>query len=194
MKSPLWCALLLFLAGSTPASRAAATPAFEELFNGHDLSGWHHQDGPALDGKTDAADGRWTVRDGAIQANAEKERVLLWTTRSFPKNFVLRIEFRAAVRTDSGIFFKNVQLQCGDFATYAYKQLKAFKPQDWNVIEVTVQDGSARCTCNGELMEAALKIPADFGQLAIEAGRNAIEYRKISLRPLPEAKEVTGAK
>lgn len=167
------------------AAAPASAASFVELFNGKDLTGWHHQDGPALEGKTDASDGRWTVRDGAIQANAEKERVLLWTTRRFPKHFVLQVEFRAAVRTDSGIFFGNVQLQCGDFATYAYKQLKAFKPQDWNVIEVTVQDGSARCTCNGELMEAALKIPADFGPLAIEAGRNAIEYRRVSLRELP---------
>lgn len=170
------------------AAGTESATGFIELFNGKDLTGWHHKDGPALDGKTDASDGRWTVKDGAIQANGEKERVLLWTMRRFPKNFVLRVEFRAAVRTDSGIFFDSVQLQCGDFATYAYKQLKAFKPQDWNVIEVTVQDGSARCTCNGELMEAALKIPPDFGQLAIEAGRNAIEYRRVSL------KEVTGTK
>lgn len=34
-------------------------------------------------------------------------------------------------RTGSGIFVRNVQLQGGDFATFAYKQLKAFKPQDW---------------------------------------------------------------
>lgn len=181
-------AFALFTGSLTPLGRAAgseSTPGLIELFNGKDLAGWHHQDGPALDGKTDAADGRWTVKDGAIQANGEKERVLLWTMRRFPKNFVLQIEFRAAVRTDSGIFFGNVQLQCGDFATYAYKQLKAFKPQDWNTIEVTVQDGSARCTCNGEVMEAALKIPDDFGPLAIEAGRNAIEYRRIAFRELP---------
>ena len=177
----LACSLALAARGATEAPEAG----FTALFNGRDLTGWHHKDGPPLDGKTDADDGRWTVSpEGTMAANGAKGRVLLWTEKDFPKNFVLRLEFRAATRTDSGIFFQNVQLQCGDYATYAYKQLKDFKPQDWNAIEVTVQDGTARCTCNGELLEAALKIPAT-GQLALEADRNAIEYRHVRIKELP---------
>ncbi|HWA10049.1 MAG TPA: DUF1080 domain-containing protein [Opitutaceae bacterium] len=188
MPHPLrFCLALLtgLLAGGLRASDATTESGFVSLFNGKDLTGWHHKDGPPLDGKTDPMDGRWSVHDGLLTVNAEKERVLLWTTRDFPKNFVLRLEFRASVRADSGIFFDNVQLQCGDFQTYAYKQLKSFKPQDWNAMEITVHDGSAFCTCNGEILETALKVPPLFGQLALEAGRNAIEYRNIRLKELP---------
>ncbi|HWA10047.1 MAG TPA: DUF1080 domain-containing protein [Opitutaceae bacterium] len=171
---------------SVLARAADFTPeaGFTALFNGHDLTGWHHKDGPPLDGKTDAEDGRYTVKDGALAGNGEKGRVLLWTVKDLPKNFVLRLEFRAAAHTDGGIFFNKTQLQCGDYATYAYKRLTSFKPQDWNSIEVTMQDGAARCTCNGELLEAALKVP-ESGQLALEADKNAIEYRNIRIKPLP---------
>jgi hypothetical protein len=188
MKYPpvLRVALIAFIIAVTVrAADFTLEPGFTALFNGKDLTGWHHKDGPALDGKTDAEDGRWTVKEGGIlQGNSSKGRVLLWTTKDFPKNFVLRLEFRPVVRTDSGIFFDKIQLQCGDFSTYAYKGLKAFKPQDWNAMEVTVKDGAALCTCNGELLEAALKIPVT-GQLALEADRNQIEYRNIRIKELP---------
>jgi hypothetical protein len=178
--------LACVIARNVRADDYAPEPGFTALFNGKDLTGWHHKDGPPLDGKTDAGDGRWTVKeDGILQGNNAKGRVLLWTVRNFPKNFVLRLEFRPVARTDSGIFFDKVQLQCGDFSTYAYKGLRDFKPQDWNVMEITVKDGSAYCTCNGELLEAALKVPA-FQQLALEADRNQIEYRHIRIKELPE--------
>ena len=37
--------------------------------------------------------------------------------------------------------------------------LKKYKPQDWNEIAVVVKEGVAHCTCNGEVLEAALKLP-----------------------------------
>jgi hypothetical protein len=167
------------------AADATLESGFTALFNGKDLTGWQHQDGPALDGKTEGGDGRWSVKEGGIlEGNNTKGRVLLWTVKNLPKNFVLRLEFRPVAHTDSGIFFNKVQLQCGDFSTYAYKGLKAFKPQDWNAMEITVKDGTALCTCNGEVLEVALKIP-EAAQLALEADRNQIEYRRIRIKELP---------
>src|SRR4051794_28574341 len=61
---------------------------FIALFNGTDLTGWHHADGWALDGKTDAGDGRYTVKDGVLVGNASPGRVLLWTTKEFKGDFV----------------------------------------------------------------------------------------------------------
>jgi hypothetical protein len=63
---------------------------FIALFNGADLTGWQHKNapttgpttGPALDGKTDAGDGRYTVKDGALAGNTATGRVLLWTLSS----------------------------------------------------------------------------------------------------------------
>src|SRR5690349_20777431 len=107
MKYPLLAALVLF-AGALRADDFKTEPGFTPLFNGRDLTGWHHKDGPALDGLTDAGDGRYTVVDGAISGNGDKAthgRVLLWTVAEHTGNFVLRFEFRADPKTDGGLFF-----------------------------------------------------------------------------------------
>jgi len=163
---------------------------FISLFNGKDLSGWHYKAEPDLDGKTDATDGRYTAKDGILTVNPQVEAKgprlrQLWTVKEFPKDFVLKLEFRAAVNADSGVFLRSPQLQCRDYLVAGpYKELKAYKPQDWNVIEVTVKDGVASCTCNGETLEAALKLPAT-GPIGLEADRGTMEYRRLQLKELP---------
>lgn len=80
--------------------------------------------------------------------------------KEFPKDFILKLEFRAEVNADSGIFLRKPQLQCRDYLVAGpYKELKKYKAQDWNVIEVVVKDGKARCTCNGEVLAEALQLP-----------------------------------
>src|SRR6187431_1609035 len=102
-----------------------------------------------------------------------------WSTRrrKVARDFELRIECRAAVNADSGIFLRKPQLQCRDYLVAGpYKELKQYKPQDWNLIVVTVKDGVAHCTCNGEVLEAALKLPAT-GPIGLEGDRGTMEYR-----------------
>jgi hypothetical protein len=180
-------ALLTGLCVSLRAADFSPEPGFIPLFNGVDLSGWHHKDEPPLHGKIDAGDGRYTVKDGVLAGNdakAEKGRVLLWTVNAFTGDFVLRLEFRAAEKTDGGIFFNKTQLQYGDYGHYAYKDFKFYRPLDWNAIEVTVRNGVARCTCNGEVLESALKI-TEPGQIGLEADKGAIEYRRIRIKTSP---------
>lgn len=186
---PLFVALLSMAMINTLCAEDFKPDAdFVALFNGQDLTGWHHQTGattgPSLDGKTDAGDGRYTVKDGVLVGNAATGRVLLWTNKAYTGNFILRLEFRAAEKTDGGLFFNRTQLQCGDYHNYAYKNFAAYRPLDWNAIEVTMKDGVARCTCNGEVLEAALKI-AEPGQIGLEADKGAIEYRRIQIKQLP---------
>jgi hypothetical protein len=178
--------LLPVLAGGVRAADFTPEPGFTALFNGHDLTGWHLKDGPPLDGKSDAGDGRYSIEDGALSGNdrkAEKGRVLLWTTRAFTGDFVLRFEFRAAAKTDGGIFFNKTQLQCGDYSSYAYRNCKSYRPLEWNEIEVSVHDGVARCTCNGEVLASALKIP-EPGEIGLEADKGAIAYRHLRIKLL----------
>ena len=185
--------LSVLLVAPLAAQEFTPDAGFVALFNGKDLTGWHHktgpttgpmQDGPALDGKTDAGDGRFTVKDGAIVGNNATGRVLLWTTKEFKGNFVLKFEFKAAERTDGGLFFNRTQLQCGDYSNYAFRNFTAYKKLDWNAIEVTVKDGVARCTCNGEVLEPALRI-AELGQIGFEVDKGGIEYRKIQIKMTP---------
>jgi len=106
----------------------------------------------------------------------------LWTTRQFPKDFTLRLEFRAGVNADSGLFLRQPQLQIRYYLVAGpYKQLKKYRPQDWNEIEVTVKDSVAHCICNGEELEAALKLPAT-GSIGLEGDRGQMEYRRIRLK------------
>ena len=170
-------------------------PGFVSLFNGKDLTGWCFRTKTAeitdkFDGKTESSDNaRYTAKDGVLTVNFPKNLPRLvsqmWTIQEFPKNFVLKIEFRASVNADSGIFIRKPQLQCRDYLVAGpYKELKKYKAQDWNLIEVTVKDNVAHCVCNGEVLEDALKVP-ETGPIGLEGDRGQMEYRHIQLKELP---------
>ena len=177
---------LLTTAAAAPArdDRPQTEDGFTPLFNGKDLTGWGYKGGARLDGKTEAEDGRYTAKDGMIVVNPGKGIRQLYTTAQFPKDFELRLEFRAAVNADSGLFVRGPQLQVRDYPVAGpYKELKKYKPQDWNEVVVVVKGTTAHCTCNGEVLEAALKVP-ETGPIGLEADRGQMEYRKIRLKEL----------
>jgi lysophospholipase L1-like esterase len=188
---------------------------FESLFNGHDLTGWGYRptseadkasaarwqaadknaaawpivaERADFDGLTVSPDGRFAALHGRLVVTTPPEyRKIqqLWTTREFPRDFVLKLEFRATPNADSGVYLRGPQLQCRDYALAGpYKELKSYKPQDWNELVVTVKDGVARCTCNGELLEAAFALPAS-GPIGVEGDRGQMEYRRIRIQALP---------
>ena len=169
-------------------------PGFESLFNGKDLTGWGTRDMKSMDKKLDfsgspsSPDGRYVAVNGRIVVTTPTEgrRVQqLWTTREFPGDFVLKLEFRATPNADSGVFLRKPQLQCRDYPLAGpYKQLTKYKPQDWNEMVVTVKSGVAHCTCNGEVLEEALKLPAS-GPIGLEGDRGQMEYRRIRLKQTP---------
>ena len=180
--------ILLVCHGTTPvrADDFTPEPGFELLFNGKDLSGWRYQGGEPFDGKPASSDERYTAKDGILSVNPPKDAPRkvqqIWTVREFPKDFILRLEFRAGVNADSGIFLRKPQLQCRDYLVAGpYKELKKYKPQDWNQIEVVVKDGVAHCTCNGEVLEAALQLPPT-GPIGLEGDRGLMEYRRIRIK------------
>ena len=148
---------------------------FESLFNGRDLTGWGYRptseadkasakrwqasdpnaaawpfvtEPVAFDGLTATPDGRFVAINGRLVVTTPPEgRKIqqLWTTREFPDDFVLKLEFRATPNADSGVYLRGPQLQCRDYPLAGpYKDLKNYKPQDWNELVVTVQDGVAR--------------------------------------------------
>lgn len=106
----------------------------------------------------------------------------LYTVEEFPRDFVLKLEFRASVNADSGIFIRRPQLQCRDYLVAGpYKELKKYKPQDWNRIEIVVTGRAARCTSNGELLDAAFAVP-ETGPVGLEGDRGQMEYRHIQIK------------
>jgi len=189
-----------------------AEHGYEILFNGKDLSGWGYRPTSQADiearnrwqatdpeaaewpiverssgfnGRTATEDGRFVARNGRLIVTIPPEgrRIQqLWTTREFPDDFVLKLEFRATPNADSGIFIRGTQLQCRDYLLAGpYKQLKSYKPQDWNEVIVTVNGQTARATCNGEVLEEAMTIPAT-GPIGLEGDRGQMEYRRIRIQ------------
>ena len=162
-------------------------PGFVSLFNGRDLTGWGFRTNN-FDGRTVSTDGRYVAKNGRIIVTTPPEgsRVeQMWSTKEFPKDFVLKLEFRATPNADSGIFIREPQLQCRDYPLAGpYKSLTRYKPQDWNEVVVTVKGRVAHCTCNGEVLEAAMPVPAT-GPIGLEGDRGQMEYRRIRLQELP---------
>ena len=163
-------------------------PGAISLFNGRDLTGWGFRDQKtqekqaSFDGQATSSDGRYVAKHGRIivMTPPEGRRVQqMWTTREFPKNFTLKLEFRATPNADSGVFIRRPQLQCRDYPIAGpYKNLKQYRAQDWNEMEVTVQDSVARCLCNGEVLEEMLKLP-ESGPIGLEGDCGQMEYRRI---------------
>jgi len=194
--------LLALTVTSLQADEWTPEAGFTSLFNGKDLTGWCFRakvkkevttPGEILekhDGKTEAKDaGNYSAKDGVFTVSfpdePDKLTGQIYTVAEFPKNFILKLEFRAGVNADSGIFVRKPQLQCRDYLVAGpYKELKQYKAQDWNQIVVEVKDGVAHCTCNGEVLEAALPMPAT-GPIGLEGDRGKLEYRHIQLKELP---------
>ena len=166
---------------------------FTSLFNGRDLTGWSFRSKDmkpltgTLEGKVSTEDGRYVAIHGrlVVTTPAEGSRIQqLWTTKEFPSDFELRLEFRATPNADSGVFIRLPQLQCRDYPLAGpYKNLKNYRPQDWNELVVKVAGGKAHCTCNGEILEAEMSVPVT-GPIGLEGDRGQMEYRRIRLKVL----------
>jgi len=190
-------------------------PGFVSLFNGRDLTGWGTRPttetelaiarrmqaadiaapgwpvvtaAASYDGLNVSPDARWRAQSGRLIATTPpggRRIQQLWTTREFPKNFVLKLELRASPNADGGVYIRGPQLQARDYLIAGpYLKLEKFRPYAWNELIITVTDGVAHCTCNGEVLEAALKVPAT-GPIGVEGDRGQLEYRRIRVQELP---------
>ena len=201
---------ILFLILSVPVS-FAQTDGFESLFNGKDLTGWSYlptteaqkksranwqrnPDAPPwpivetkvnFDGKAKSEDGRFVAEDGVLVVSVPTEGrkvQMLYSDAEIKGDFELRLEFRAAEDADSGVFIRGRQLQCRDYLNAGpYKKLKEFKSNDWNELVVVVKGKTARCTCNGEVLEEKFEVPAE-GPIGVEGDKGKFEYRNIRIK------------
>lgn len=171
------------------STAGAEEPGFQPLFNGKDLAGWslNYSD---LAGKTATEDGRFAVKDGVLVITGSKDTppkiTEIESAECYDGDFTLRLEFRASRDANSGLHLRDRvfahQLQIRDYPRVGpYKALKHYRDGDWNAIEVVVTGSQARCTCNGEVLEAALAIPS-AGPLALQSEINVVEYRNIRIK------------
>ena len=73
-------------------------------------------------------------------------------------------------------------LQCRDYGLAGpFTNLTKYKPQDWNEMIVTVANGVAIATVNGEKLDVETKVPPT-GPIGLEGDRGQMEYRRIRIK------------
>lgn len=193
----------------TDTEEFALEDGYTSLFTGKNLNGWGFRVTPPRNpnrkvnpnapvwsvftepenfyGQKVSSDGRYAAINGRLVVTTPPEgrRIQqIWTTREFSKDFTLKLEFRATPNADSGVFLRGKQLQCRDYPLAGpYKDLKNYKPQDWNELVITVKGNVAHCVCNGEVLEASFEIP-DVGPIGLEGDRGQMEYRRIRIKEM----------
>ena len=184
----------LLLAAGTLSLRAGENFKLEEgyisLFNGKDLTGWVYsgKKGKSMDGKTETPDGRIEVKNGAIVMKAKDAKGKggirdLYTAQSFEKDFVLKMQFKGSLKSDSGVYIRGPQLQVRDFIRRGeQKQLKNFKNDDWNELDITVMGTKATCLINGERLQI-MNVPAK-GPIGLQAETGKFEFRNVRVKEL----------
>ncbi len=179
---PWLCVLGLFASPAPVLAQPADQSGWVRLDNGKDLSGWY----PATWTGRETGDwSGWSVVDGAIHLDSSKARSHLFSRRTFGRDVVIRLEFRAGFRADSGLNLHGKQFQVRDYpnagpAKYAF----AAKPHgQWNELEFDVTDGVARVFLNGQLIEKAWRI-GDNPRLGLGLQREigTFDFRNIRIK------------
>jgi hypothetical protein len=165
-------------------------PGYTSLFNGKDLTGWRYAGSKeVLEGKTETGDKRFEVVNGVIVANEKDAKGKggirdLYTIRDFNKDFHLKMEFRASLKSDSGVYIRGPQLQVRDFIRRnEQKQLKKFKNDDWNELDITVKNGVITTNVNGKALtdKDVLEMTVKDGKPEAKLNGKEVEIKSIQV-------------
>ena len=197
--------LSLAFAGLAPA----AEPGFTPLFAGNnDLTGWRYV--KDVLNQTETVDKRFFVAGGAIVLAAKdkegkKDLRELFAVREFARDFILRLEFKAAQEAIGSVTIRNTAIPVGDFVRRGeQKQLKKFKNDDWNELEVVVKmaaHAEGRRLTESDTLEAGFqngKATAKLNGRVIDPNRVVIQiegYPKVndeSMQSFPVALATKG--
>jgi hypothetical protein len=184
------CFLIAFGVPAAWADEFQAEPDFQLLFNGKDLTGWTYYKAN-LDGKTETADKRFEVVDGVIVANEGKGIRDLYTAGEFNGNFQLKMEFRASLKSDSGVYIRGPQLQVRDFIRRGeHKHLASvFKNDDWNELDITVRNNQVTTSLNGKAVgpEDALELTVREGKPSAVLNGKPVDVTNLQVTKGPTA-------
>jgi hypothetical protein len=177
-------ALCLYPASGVHGQEFKPEPGFRVLFNGSDLSGWRYNKDD-LNGKKETADQRFTVKDGAIVAEEGKGIRVLETTDEFNGPIILKMDFRAGAKADSGVYVRGPQLQVRDFIRRGeQKQLAdVFKNDGWNELEIAVSPVSFVTTVNGKTLPpgASIELVMKDGKPVLKVNGQSTELASLSV-------------
>lgn len=164
---------MLLTANSWSGEELKLEEGFVRLDNGKDLSGWS--------GKTAG----WSVVDGAIHLDSKKAKGHIYSEKTHSGNCIIRMQFKATPRADSGVYIWGKQLQVRDYPTAGPKQYaKPCRPAgEWNDLEWDIKDGIATVKLNGEVIEKAWKLGNNQKQgIGLQRERGDFAFRFIRIK------------
>jgi hypothetical protein len=190
MRTLSLCLGLAFVLPAAAADDFKPESGFEMLFNGKNLDGWQldlsrrkdKKDNESLDGKTEAAGGRFKVQDGVLVIDPKvKGDTYIVTKRQFPKDFTIRFDYNPGAGCNNDLLFRGAKFDIKDLKADAKSDVKNIKVGEWNQFEIVVTGDKAEFKNNGELLKTlTLKGPATGFTLRAEAG--PIQYRNIRVK------------
>ncbi len=176
------------------------------LFDGESLFGWE----PAT--KAD-----WKVAEGAIVVTSG-EKGLLNTTSRFA-DYVLKLDFRSAKGTNSGVFLRTdkqpknpkegcYELNIADFGTTPFatgslvsrgeraKVPTNLDSEDWQSFEVTCKGRQITVKVDGrEVLDYTEELdpkPPLIGHIGLQLNSGKVEFRNVKLKPLSQQPLLNG--
>ncbi len=167
---------ILALTSSTGTVRAdefKPEEGFVRLDNGNDLSGW-----------TGDPSG-WSVQDGAIHLDAKSAKGSLYSATPNGRTSIIRLQFRATPRADSGVYVHGKQFQVRDYPTAGPKPYAGpCKPAgQWNDLEWDITDGVAVVKLNGEVIEPAWPIGKNAKQgVGLQKEKGDFDFRYVRIK------------
>jgi hypothetical protein len=157
-------------------------PGFKLIFNGKNLDGWQTKaagkDGKPmpLEGKTDAYDKRFVVKDGELVVDYKvKGDKYIETVQQFGGDFTIRFDFKPGEGCNNDILLIGTKF---DIRAGEKGGLKGVKVGEWNKMEIVVKGGSADFNVNGEKL-ATQKLKGDKGPLVLRAEFEPITIKNI---------------
>lgn len=177
------CALLLVATTAVVAAdEFKPEPGFQLLFNGKTLDGWQQKGAKkddkraALDGKADAFDKRFVVKDGELVIDPKvKGDRYLETVRQFGGDFTVRYDFKPADGCNNDTLLLGTKF---DIKAGGKDAVKGVNSDEWNTMEIVAKGGSVDFVINGQKLQTQ-KTKADKGPLTLRAEFGAISYRNI---------------
>lgn len=144
------------------------------LLNPNDLSGWKiAKTGELLDGKADAANKRFTMKDGVLTIDPKvKGDITIQTVQEFTKDVHIKFEFKPDAKCNNDTFLKGLKFDLKK------PDVKNLKVDEWNLFEIIVRGDSSEYKCNGESLKTTKNKPGKTA-FGIRAESGGIEIRNL---------------